>query len=370
VGEVNVDRTLRIGVIGLRRGEGLAAACRAVGGAEVTALYDIDAAVVTDLASALGATPFTELDAFLASDIDIVAVASPIPNHAGQSIAALNAGKHVLCEVTACETVDEARAVVAAANAAPGIFMLAENCNYYDEIEVVKRFADAGRFGQIYYGEGDYVHDLEGLWYDTSGSRTWRGAGHMGVYGTHGLGPLLYITGDRVATVRAIGVAPEVVRPDLRFPTMHLVEMTTVSGAVFRTRVDIISPRPLESTTFFLIQGQNGSYESARGFGDRAKYWLRDEHGVSDNNHASAWRPLQDEYERIIPERANAVAVTGGHGTAEFWMLRDFFGAICEGRPSPIDQHRGFDISLPCIVAVESARLGGVVIDVPDTRLW
>ena len=34
----------------------------------------------------------------------------------------------------------------------------------------------------------------------------------MGVYGTHGLGPLLYITGDRVKTVRAIGVAQEVVR--------------------------------------------------------------------------------------------------------------------------------------------------------------
>ena len=336
----------------------------------MTALYDIDGTVVADLSAQIGATPFTDLEAFLASEIDIVVVSSPIPFHANQSIAALNAGKHVLCEVTACETEDEARAVVAAANAASGIFMLAENVIYYDEIEAVKRLVDQGTFGKIYYGEGDYIHDLEGLWYDAAGNRTWRGAGHMGVYGTHGLGPLLYISGDRVKTVRAIGVAQEVVRSDLHLPTMHLVEMTTDAGAVFRTRVDIISRRPLESTTFFVVQGETGSYESQRGFGDQAKYWIRDKHGVNEENHATAWRSLSDDYPTIIPDRVNAIAVEGGHGTAEYWMLRDFFHAVRTGSPSPIDQHRGFDISLPMILAAESARRGGETIKVPDTRTW
>jgi predicted dehydrogenase len=322
------------------------------------------------LSTQIGATPFTDLDAFLTSDIDIVVVSSPIPYHAEQSIAALNAGKDVLCEVTACETEDEARAVVAAASAAFGIFMLAENVNYYDEIEAVKRLVDQGEFGKIYYGEGDYVHDLEGLWYGADGDRTWRGSGHMGVYGTHGLGPLLYITGDRVKTVRAIGVAQEVVRHDLHFPTMHLVEMTTDSGAVFRTRVDIVSRRPLESTTFFVVQGETGSYESKRGFGDQAKYWVRDEHGLNEQNHATGWRSLADAYPALIPDRANATAVEGGHGTAEYWMLRDFFHAVRTGGTSPIDQHRGFDISLPMILAAESAKRGGETIEVPDTRTW
>ena len=192
----------------------------------------------------------------------------------------------------------------------------------------------------------------------------------MGVYGTHGIGPLLYISGDRVATVRATGVAEGVVRSDLHFPVMHVVEMTTDRGAVFRTRVDIMSRRPLESTTFFLVQGEDGSYESARGFGDRAKYWTRSAHGVNEHNHATAWNALHDMYEQIIPDRAGAKAVEGGHGTAEYWMLTDFFAAIRNGGPAPIDQHRGFDISLPCILAAESARRGGELITVPDTRTW
>ena len=131
-----------------------------------------------------------------------------------------------------------------------------------------------------------------------------------------------------------------------------------------------MSPRPLESTTFFLIQGENGSYESARGFGDRAKIWTREAHGVNDHKHATAWHSLHDMYEQLIPDRLGGRAVEGGHGTAEYWMLRDILGAIRAGDPSPIDQHRGFDISLPCILAAESARQGGVTIEVPDTRQW
>jgi predicted dehydrogenase len=362
---------LRVGVIGLRRGRGIAAACHAVGGAVVTAVLDTNDVVVAQLAGELGATPFTELDAFLASDIDIVVIASPIPAHAEQSIAALGADKHVLCEVVACATLEESRAVVAAANAAAGIFMLAENCIYYDEVEAVKRLTDTGHFGRIYYGEGDYIHDIEGLWYHPDGTRTWRGSGQMGVYGTHGLGPLLYISGDRVATVRAIGVADRVVRPDLRgIPAMHLVEMTTDNGAVFRTRVDLMSRRPLESTTFFLVQGEDGSYESARGFGDRAKFWTRKDHGVNDRNHATTWHALADAYDRLIPERVGAKVVEGGHGTAEYWMLRDFLTAIRSRKRAPIDHHRGFDISLPCILAAESAQRGGELLAVPDTRTW
>lgn len=361
---------LRVGVIGLRRGKSIANACNAVGGAVVTAMYDIQPEVVDSVANQLGAKGFADIDAFFDADFDIAVISSPMPSHAEHSIKALAAGKHVLCEVTACSTEAEARQIVAAANDAPGLFMLAENCIYYDEIEAVKRLADAGQFGQIYYGEGDYIHDIEGLWYRGDGTRTWRGEGGMGVYGTHGIGPLLYISGDRVATVRATGVAEGAFRPDLPFPAMHLVEMTTDRGAVFRTRVDIMSRRPLESTTFFLVQGENGSYETARGFGDRAKFWTREMHGVNEQNHATAWHSLHDMYEQLIPDRIGARAVEGGHGTAEYWMLQDFFGAIRSGSPSPIDQHRGFDISLPCILAAESARQGGATLEVPDSRRW
>ena len=271
------SQTYRIGVSGMRRGRSLALACQTVGGAEVTALFDPDADRLQASAAEIGATPYTDFDAFLASGIDVAIISSPMPVHAEQSIAALRAGKHVLCEVLACVTVAEARELVAVAKESPGRYMLAENVNYYDEIELIKRLADQGRFGHIYYGEGDYTHSLQGLFFNPDGSPTWRGLGGLTVYGSHGLGPLLYITGDRVAQVRATSLPGAIVDPLLTIPLMHLLDMTTDGGRVFRTRVDPVSFRPHESTTFFVVQGTHASYESIRGFGDRGKIWFRDQ---------------------------------------------------------------------------------------------
>src|SRR5687767_4468793 len=133
---------VRFGVIGLRRGQSLVRACQAVGGATVTALYDLDAGRGQAMADSIQASYYGDFDAFLNAEIDAVVVASPVPYHASQSIAALNVGKHVLSEVTACHTLEDARALVEAARAARGIYMLAENCCYYDEIELIKRLYD------------------------------------------------------------------------------------------------------------------------------------------------------------------------------------------------------------------------------------
>lgn len=363
---------IRFGVIGLRRGHSLMAACHAVGNAQVTALYDLNAAQVAQAAAEIGARAYTELEPFLAGPIDVVVVASPAPFHAAQSIAALDAGKHVLSEVTACCTLDDARGLVQAARRASTIYMLAENCCYYDEIELVKRLVDQDRFGEVYYGEGDYVHDCRDLFYAPDGSLTWRGRGDLSVYLTHGLGPLLYITGDRVAEVTALTVPGGKFDPRVTQPTLYLLQMVTASGRCLRTRVDYISPRPHESTTFFALQGTAGSYESLRGFGDQAKLWLQDEHGASRFRAPARWHPLAGYAAQIIPDRlaAPTSAHTGGHGATEYWMLRDFVAAVRGEKPSPIDVYTGLDYTLPGIYAVESAAAGGRPVRVADPRTW
>lgn len=364
--------SLRFGVIGLRRGQSLARACQAAGDAVVTALYDLDATKGRSMAAAIQADFYAEFDAFLAAPVDAVVVASPIPYHAAQSIAALNAGKHVLSEVTACHTLEDARALVAAARRAQTIYMLAENCCYYDEIELVKRLYDAGRFGEVYYGEGDYVHDCRQLFYDEDGQLTWRGRGELGVYITHGLGPLLYITGDRVTQVSAVAVPGGKFDPRVTLPTMHILHMTTAAGRTLRARVDFVSPRPHASTTFFSLQGTRGSYESIRGFGDQAKLWLEDEHGPSGFNPRAEWHSLAEQAPRTIADRlaVSADVFSGGHGMTEYWMLRDFLAAVRGEKPSPIDVYTGLDYTLPGIYAVESAKQQGAPIAVDDPRQW
>ncbi len=361
---------IRFGVIGLRRGESFLRACEAVGGATVVALHDLDETRLNEAAGAIGAEPYTDLDAFLAADVDVVVVASPLPYHAEQAIAALQAGKHVLSEVLPCQSVDEARALVAAVAASGRAYMLAENCVYYDEIEIVRRLVAQGRFGRVYYAEGDYIHDCNGLWFDANGELTWRGRGLLGVYGTHGIGPLLAITGDRVARVRAIAMPAGIVLPDVPVQTMHLLEMETVSGAMFRTRVDTISPRPHVSTTAFVIQGTKGSYESAQSASDVARIWLQDTHEPSGVSGPATWHPLTDLAAEVIPDRLAVDAPEVGHGTSEYWLLRDFCAALRDGGRMPIDIHAALDMTLPCILAMESAAQDGAWVDVPDSREW
>jgi predicted dehydrogenase len=363
---------IRFGVIGLRRGQSLVNACQAVGGATVNALFDLDASKGHNAANAIGAKFYNDLDHFLAADIDAVVVASPVPYHAAQSIAALQAGKHVLSEVTACHTLADARALVKAARQANTIYMLAENCCYYDEIELIKRMVDEGRFGEVYYGEGDYVHDCRELFYNANGELTWRGRGELSVYITHGLGPLLYITGDRVTQVSATAVPGGKFDPAVTFPTMYLLHMTTAAGRTLRGRVDYVSPRPHASTTFFSLQGTRGSYESLRGFGDQAKIWLEDEHGPSGFNPPAQWHNVEDQAARYLADRRATTpgAIKGGHGMTEYWMLRDFLAAVRGERESPIDVYTGLDYTLPGIYAIESAQQQGAPITVEDPRRW
>ena len=362
---------IRFGVIGLRRGQSFVRICQAVGGAQVTALHDIDEQRVRAAADAIGARAFTSFEDFLNADIDAIVIASPVPFHARQAAAALRAGKHVLSEVTACVTLDEARDLVDAARASRALYMLAENYRYLDEVELVKRLHDAGRFGDLYYGEGEYVHDCRGLWYDDAGHLTWRGRGELSVYCTHSLGPLLYITGDRVAQVTALAVPGGKFDPAVHLPTMHLLQLVTTGGATFRVRVDHVSPRP-HRMAFYAVQGTAGCYESWHGFGDTSKVWLADEHEPSLFHAPAHWHALADQAPRYIPERLAApeTARQGGHGTSEFWLLQDFLAAIRNGGPPPIDVYRGLDYTLPGIVAAESADAGGQPLAVPDPREW
>lgn len=361
---------LRVGVIGLRRGRSLLHSLQAVGGARVTAVFDIDRARVEAAANDISATPYTELDAFLDSDIDLVVVASPIPFHAAQSIAALEAAKHVLCEVLPCRTLDQARQIARAAKANSRQFFVSENCVFYDEIELVKRLHAQGRFGTIYYGEGDYIHDCEGLWFDSEGERTWRGEGQLGVYGTHGIGPLLYITGDRIVNVRCTALPAGIVNPGIGLPTMHLLEMQSAAGRTFRTRVDVLSPRPHPSTTSFKLQGTSGSYESVPCEGDTSRIWLADAHEPSRFDAPAAWHELGPFMNEMLADRQGAMAIAGGHGASEYWLLKSVLHAITTGAECPVEFYRGLDIALPCIVAELSAAAGGEALPVPNPREW
>lgn len=362
---------VRFGVVGLTRGRSFLKLCEVVGGARVTALFDTDAARGQEVAEQAGARFASSFIELLDSGIDAVVVASPVPFHAEHAVAALRAGTHVLSEVIACTSLDEAHALVDAARGSDAVYMLAENYRYLDEVELTRRLHVDGRFGDVYYGEAEYLHDCRDLWYAEDGSRTWRGDGRIGVYCTHSIGPLLYVTDDRVASVNAVAVPGGQFDPEVTAPAMHLLQLRTDAGRTFRVRIDHTSPRP-HQMAYYALQGTHGSYEAWRGHGDTSKVWLADVHERSGCEDAARWHPLDEFARQYIPERLAAPpeAAVSDHGTSEYWMLPEFLDAVRGKRPSPIDVHRGLDYTLPGIVAAQSLAAGGAAVEVPDPRGW
>jgi len=93
-------------------------------------------------------------------DIDAVSICTWNNTHAEISIAALQAGKHVLVEKPLCRTVEEALRVQEAVRASGRILQVGFVRRYDPNAQIVKTFADNGEFGTFYYGKASTIRRL------------------------------------------------------------------------------------------------------------------------------------------------------------------------------------------------------------------
>ena len=305
------------------------------------------------------------------SNIDAVVIGTPMPFHAPQAIAALDLGIHVLSEVTAGVSVQECRALVQAAGRSSAGYMMAENFTYMKPNVLVKTLAARGLFGELYYAEGEYLHELKHLNETTPWRRSWQ-TGIDGItYGTHSLGPILqWMSGDRIVRVCCEGSGHH-----YRDPRGDLYEnqdscimlCKTQRGALIRIRVDMLSERP-HAMANYNLQGTRGCYESARAPGERSRIWLADR--CDDTNQ---WMDLEALEEDFLPEiwrNPSEEALRAGHGGGDYFEMLDFLDSIVNGTPSPIGIHEAMDMTLPGLISQESIRDNGSWKEVPDSRCW
>ena len=83
-----------------------------------------------------------------AADIDAVELLTPTSLHAGQAVAALDAGKHVSCQKPICNTAAEADQIIAAVNRGKSIFRVTENFLYYAPIVKARELLHSGVIGE------------------------------------------------------------------------------------------------------------------------------------------------------------------------------------------------------------------------------
>ncbi|WP_405558402.1 Gfo/Idh/MocA family protein [Streptomyces sp. NBC_01171] len=143
-------------------------------------------------------------------DVDLVDICTPGDSHAEIALAALAAGKHVLCEKPLANTVEEAEAMAEAAERASArgqLAMVGFNYRRVPAIALARRMITEGRLGTLRHVRVSYLQD----WLvDPEFPLTWRlrkeaaGSGALGDLGAHVIDVAQYLAGEKLAGVSAL----------------------------------------------------------------------------------------------------------------------------------------------------------------------
>ncbi|CAN5393712.1 Gfo/Idh/MocA family oxidoreductase [soil metagenome] len=391
-----MNAPIRFAVIGASRGRTFIKSALNIGETvKLTAVCDQNPAALEDWGGDSGLRLYSDYEQVLSDpEIDAVCLATPVPFHARQAIAALEAGKHVLSEVTACYTLEEGWDLVAAVERSGLTYMMAENYCYIAAVLQVQNMVEHGVFGDLIYASGSYIHDCRNLYFTNNGELTWRG--HLrrelqaNSYPTHSLGPVARWLGvnrtDRLMTTatwqsgshsaahyarRNQSDRTEYVSPDFwQHADTVSTTIRTEKGALIDMRLDWCSARPHHMTRYEL-GGTRASFSWPDGIHAEPLIWIEDRSPTNEQGIAREWEPLakyREEYEHPLWREHRALAEKAGHGGGDYFILREFCASIREQRLPMIDVYDAVTWSSITPLSQQSIASGNAPVEVPNFK--
>jgi len=298
---------------------------------------------------------FSSFEEFLKSDVEAVYLATDATLHAGHAIQAMEAGKHVISEIPAIDSIEEAKALKACVKAHPEVkYMVGENCCYWEFVQAWKKMYEEGRFGDAVYAEGEYMHGGDPLKFKprTDAVDQWRTSYNAIKYITHELGPLLYILNDKVVSVSCM--EPDIIYNPYKSGSQTGVAMfKTAKGAVLRVLICFGAYVGFDHD--FMLLGTRGSICT-----DRTKF-MGEAHSYAKMMDIPGTHEKKFEIPVALGGKGEA-----GHGGADAKMMRAFIQCIIDDAEPPLDIDLGIQMSIPGIIAHESALQGGVPLPIPQ----
>lgn len=147
------EKRLKVGVVGLGMGQGHVVNYKSIPEVHVEAICDVSQSWLDNRQKEwevpCAYTDFNEM--ITANGLDAVSIATPTMLHAQMTIAALEAGKHVLVEKPMAVSTAEAEQMAAAAKANGRILMVSYNQRFGPDVQYLKRYIDEGHLGDIYF---------------------------------------------------------------------------------------------------------------------------------------------------------------------------------------------------------------------------
>ncbi|MBW3468047.1 Gfo/Idh/MocA family protein [Arthrospiribacter ruber] len=346
---------------------------------EVTALCEVNMELARAKADILGIpNAYTFEEMLQQKDIDVVHICTPNFLHYSQSKAALEAGKHVVCEKPLATKIEEAEELVALAKETGLVNAVHFNLRYYPMVRQMKTMRENGDLGEVYSIMGSYLQD----WLFLKTDYNWRlepdksgDSRAIADIGSHLLDLTEYVTGLKVTEVMA------------DFSTVHktrlkpLKAIETYSGKMLQESDYEEVPINTEDHATVMLRFDNGNKGSVTVSQVNAgrKNRLNIEIAGSKSNYEwcsekpnelwigkreSANQHLMKDPSLFTPEAAGLISFPGGHNEGfpdtSKQMFKEVYAAIREGKqpdepsfPTFEDGHREL---LICERIIESHR--------------
>jgi len=270
-------------------------------------------------------------------DLGLISVASPDHLHAEMAIAALRAGKHVLCEKPMASNLPEARDMVRTVEETGKKLQVNNVLRFYPRFERAKQLVDDGTLGRIYAAEGDYLHNTLHLI-----EHGWRGPHRHSVMtggGVHLIDLLLWMIGDveeafcyssRAVLSEDVSRSPECMLAILRF----------ANGCIAKSMTNMALQKPALHN--LVLYGTEGVFINGK------------PDGVLYRGHTSEPEPITDNYGPASPgtgqkgvgmahlldciERDEEPLVNVREGARAIAVCDAIYRSMCSGKPEEVEK--------------------------------
>jgi predicted dehydrogenase len=314
------------------------------------------------------AARYTSLDDVLADpQVDAVHINTPIPDHAPQSLKALQAGKHVACTVPMGTTAEECCQLVEAQRASGKNYMMMETVVYSREFLFVKQLYESGKMGRLQFLRGSHQQEMAG-W-----PGYWEGLPPMW-YATHCVSPCLCLPNKRAESVVCHGSGRISEQLISKYGSPYAIETATLKLADSDLAAEVT--RSLFNTARQYI-------ESFDAYGELATFeWTRIEHEPAVLHYGEKPQRVEiPDFANLLPEGIQRFTSKGvydadeaqhlsfiqgsGHGGSHPHLAHEFVMSIVENRAPRPDAETSANWTMTGICAHESAMKGGDRVTIP-----
>jgi len=276
--------------------------------------------------------------------VEAVFAATDAPSHARHAIECLKHGKHVMTAVPVTwGSIEEGEQLLETVRETGLKYMMAETSCYHADCYAMRQIYGIGGFGRVVYSEGEYFHYIPKPYPSFKG---WRTGSVPMWYPTHSTAYYTFVTGKRYTSVSCVGFRGKIgqYQPDANRYNNPFEDET----ALFETSEGGAS----RMAVCYGVQGAGG--EVGRVYGELGSMI------------GTAYRGTAKDLPDITRPPLPPGVAGGGHGGSHGQLSHEFITAIVEGRDPLVDVYEALAMTVPGIVAHQSALKDGERLPVPQ----